>query len=874
MSVYCCQPCHMYCVTLDCIVGICCDWGDGSYELHVDGALVHLGGKFGGSDKVSFGSCESSSPTSSPTSSTIVNDAADLTFLPCATASCGETFATLTRQEVIDLVDRVVGPALGVANHPDCEGDCCNDEGLISYCYGNAACGDSTTWEIFTDCPWWPGVDENGCCSNYAASGIRSEVRQIIQYGIQARKICASCDDFMFEDNSCYDDFCGADVYGHSAMHSGLLILPVDDNGTPISGIHHGSIWYHGTTASTCSVPSEEFSRFLEGSFSANVLSTILFAGHGTIAVAPDGLGYGESYDHIKGYLVKKTYQASAAVLWSKARQVLQDDALDIELGCSGMTSGYSEGGYGAAAGATGLSCIGVDVKRIQMGGAPFQLSRAQSLLLHKNAQKELFPSSRAFYLALFGAPYSTITSNAVGSNPQKLLAENYTYNGSEYSIDEVLSLTRQGNSSDQMNAFLPQYDGIADNGVDFILAANPTYVAFLDAAIALEEDDPCSNAALVSQYGLAKLCSALKENDLSSFVEALEDGTAQGFEDTSWATCHSPGDFIDDPNTADALVYVQNIPSAIIDNPIYGVDLEEVYLGCTLGINCPKDVLDDFPAAKYIKTAALSHENAGARCVRAFANYLNTAEFLCSDPAMPQSSTCQSSTPPTCSDDSLNAGERCSEDADCICAAGGALCGDGTCRKRTSPTPSTSFTHSPTSAPTSCGAPNLCELFWKNFCLMMWDLDPNVCLIRCLDDRGCDFESASLTCYDFGRFTAGPGNKCGTVTQGGDQCKSECCSAQKDDCLDACWWDLDPNGCLIRCLDDRGCDFESTGLTCNDFGTFSAGPGNKCGTVTQGGQQCKSPCCDQQDSYCYNACWWNWWDNIGCDWQCMYDRG
>lgn len=151
-----------------------------------------------------------------------------------------------------------------------------------------------------------------------------------------------------------------------------------------------------------------------------------------------------------------------------------------------------------------------------------------------------------------------------------------------------------------------------------------------------------------MSQYSTAKLCAALKENDLTAFVEALEDGTADGFQGTSWATCHSPALFVDDPNTSDALVYVQNIPSAIRDNPVYGLDLSEVYLGCTPDVDCPKDVLDVFPAARYIKTAPLSHQDAGARCVRAFANYLNTGEFLGFDPATPDSSTCQSGASPT----------------------------------------------------------------------------------------------------------------------------------------------------------------------------------------------------------------------------------
>lgn len=117
------------------------------------------------------------------------------------------------------------------------------------------------------------------------------------------------------------------------------------------------------------------------------------------------------------------------------------------------------------------------------LAAAPFQLSQAQSLLLHDNAQKELFPSTQAYYLALFGAPYSTITSNAVGTDPEKLLADTYTDEGTLYTIDDVLSLTTLGNSSGEMNEFLPQYDGIPDNGEDFLQVANTVYDDFLDVS-------------------------------------------------------------------------------------------------------------------------------------------------------------------------------------------------------------------------------------------------------------------------------------------------------------------------------------------------------------------------------------------------------
>ncbi|KAL7452583.1 hypothetical protein ACHAWC_004309 [Mediolabrus comicus] len=456
--------------------------------------------------------------------------------------------------------------------------------------------------------------------------------REIIKYGVQARKICASCDDYTFPGSTCYNDFCGADVYGHSATHSGLLLVPVDDNGAPIQGILHGSLWYHGTEAATCSIPSEQYSDFVSGSFIANVLSTILFAGFGTVGIAPDGLGYGESYDHFKGYLVKKAYEASAVVLWSEARKVLSGMP-GIELGCSAVVSGYSEGGYGAAAAPTGLQCIGVDVKRIQMGAAPFKMSSAQILLGHKNIQEERFPAEQAYYLALLGTPYSTFMPNALVPSPVKVLADNYTYNGIDYFIDDILSLTTEGNSSSQMNDLLPKYNGVQNDTIDPLRIANIAIDNFLDDALTAGDNDPCSSVIAGDQ--IFPFCETIKENDLSGFVEQLEAGTA-GF--GSWAVCHSPNTFIGDQTTSDALVFVENIPESIRSNQANQLDLQEVYLGCTEGIDCIKDVL---PSATYIKTAPLSHQDAGARCVRAFANYLLTTEFSSFD-STSGSTTCR----------------------------------------------------------------------------------------------------------------------------------------------------------------------------------------------------------------------------------------
>ena len=200
---------------------------------------------------------------------------------------------------------------------------------------------------------------------------LTEEIREIVKFGIQARKICASCTDFMFPGKSCYESFCGPDNYGYEATVSGLLVVPYGNDvyGNPPPDPLSGHTWMHGTIAETCKVPSETFGNFLSGEMVADVLASVLFAGSGQFVTAPDYLGYGESFDFHKAYIVGKPYMSSAAVLWTEASQTIAD-VYGYSAGCAAVVSGYSEGGGGAARATMALSCIGVDVKRAQMGAA------------------------------------------------------------------------------------------------------------------------------------------------------------------------------------------------------------------------------------------------------------------------------------------------------------------------------------------------------------------------------------------------------------------------------------------------------------------------------------------------------------------------
>ena len=130
----------------------------------------------------------------------------------------------------------------------------------------------------------------------------------------------------------------------------------------------------------------------------------MIMAASGNVALAPDSLGYGASYDYFKryvshatdipvaaavtvlislprspfftSYLVKKAYQTSAIPLWLKAQQLIVDETgCETELANTVVVSGYSEGGYGSVAIAQALDCLGVEIIKLQAGGGPYKLA-------------------------------------------------------------------------------------------------------------------------------------------------------------------------------------------------------------------------------------------------------------------------------------------------------------------------------------------------------------------------------------------------------------------------------------------------------------------------------------------------------------------
>lgn len=101
-------------------------------------------------------------------------------------------------------------------------------------------------------------------------------VATAVKYGVQVRKLCASCEEetshagFTNKDNDGLG-YCDSNAYGYKAKSSGLVVLPTDDKGVILSGALPVSAWAHVTVGQSLTsissfpvqVPAIDDSSFL-----------------------------------------------------------------------------------------------------------------------------------------------------------------------------------------------------------------------------------------------------------------------------------------------------------------------------------------------------------------------------------------------------------------------------------------------------------------------------------------------------------------------------------------------------------------------------------------------------------------------------------
>jgi hypothetical protein len=325
----------------------------------------------------------------------------------------------------------------------------------------------------------------------------------LVRHNIQARKICASCQNYysIGDNDDEYQNYCGPNAYGNNATVSGLIIFPVDEQGEIIKGSLAGHIDAHQTlTESILQAPSETFDD------SNKHWLAFLAASSGKVSIRPDYLGYGESADFYKSFLLKPAYPTATLPLWQKAVQMVQDESnCQSYLKPAAYLTGYGEGAYAAISIADALhQTLQVNIVKVSVGGGPYRLASITLPRMLQSMDNNEFPSSQQYLLAMLASAFSS--TNPWPSNykqGQDLLDATYR--------DEIVNLVQQGASPDAFQEALPS------NPTDMIDTALATWIR---NQTAVGNYMPCLTGSLLSMDFNALFCVALLRSDLTNLLQ------------------------------------------------------------------------------------------------------------------------------------------------------------------------------------------------------------------------------------------------------------------------------------------------------------------------------------------------------------------
>ena len=174
----------------------------------------------------------------------------------------------------------------------------------------------------------------------------------------------------------------------------------------------------------------------------------------GTVSIAPDTLGYSNTYDYFKGYVVKKQYQTSFIPLYLKTKRTIAEETACLsELGNGLTVAGYSEGGYGAFAIAEAAESVGIDVQQVLSGAGPYLTSSALMTTGYTAITEGTFPSDRRFYAIQMGQAYSSTYEGVENyGSGQDLLADSWLVGSTQYTKYDAINAVTDLGGSDKLN--------------------------------------------------------------------------------------------------------------------------------------------------------------------------------------------------------------------------------------------------------------------------------------------------------------------------------------------------------------------------------------------------------------------------------------
>jgi hypothetical protein len=373
-------------------------------------------------------------------------------------------------------------------------------------------------------------IDTSSTPGGFQNSFLRSSFLAKLKYGIEVRRICAGCQD-VTSDSPVFDEFCGTNVYGSGTLYSGIVMLPLTEQGTVIPGTLKGVLEMH--TSSSYFSPS-----IAGGSTSLESLLNAVIASTGNVLLFPDYMGYADSASEVfKAYIVRTAYETATVPLWLYLQEYVRERTdCQTALGNAVLTKGYSEGGYSSVVAADVLHRMGVDIIGVQSGGGPFRIGSQAILRIVQAVDAGTLPARYNFILALLGAAYSsTYEGLANYQQGQDMLAPE--------TRQKFVDLVTASTPEDDINAQIPTDDPLS--------LFDPALISFVRTGIAANNFDVCAAGDNLEAAGVGLLCQALEDNDLIALLASVEYPVD---------VCHSPDD---------ELVAHENVPDFTV-NPTF----------------------------------------------------------------------------------------------------------------------------------------------------------------------------------------------------------------------------------------------------------------------------------------------------------------
>lgn len=202
---------------------------------------------------------------------------------------------------------------------------------------------------------------------------------QGIQYDLLASKVCGSCADLQdtldaSDPDGEWLEYCGPDVYGYEATHSGVVFHPLDPStGKPLTGVRNAIVSVRGAGGLDLAY-STSLGQYFDANMASNTeysfafnpfLGAALGASSGLIGISFDHMGTGASTDYGRYYLTDMPVRQAAVVNWYAAREYTQSATLGCtDLGSKALTLGFSWGGAAIIFASLALEQQGVSIER------------------------------------------------------------------------------------------------------------------------------------------------------------------------------------------------------------------------------------------------------------------------------------------------------------------------------------------------------------------------------------------------------------------------------------------------------------------------------------------------------------------------------